>query len=49
MMDYLISVIIGIIVGFIALILFEFYLMWELIFRDNKKKVLEEEDDKEML
>jgi hypothetical protein len=49
MMDYLISVIIGVIVGFITLILFEFYLMWELIFRDNKKKVLEEEDDKEML
>ena len=49
MMTYLISVIIGIIVGFIVLILFEFYLMWELIFRDNKKKVLEEEDDKEML
>ena len=48
-MTYLISVIIGIIVGFIVLILFEFYLMWELIFRDNKKKVLEEEDDKEML
>ena len=49
MMDYLISVIIGIIIGFIALILFEFYLMWELVFRDNKKKVLEEEDDKEVL
>ena len=49
MMTYLISVIIGIIVGFIALILFEFYLMWEFIFRDNKKKVLEEEYDKEML
>ena len=49
MLDYLISVTIGIIVGFIALILFEVYLMWELIFRDNKKKVLEEEDDKEML
>ena len=48
-MTYLISVIIGIIVGFIALILFEFYLMWEFIFRDNKKKVLEEEYDKEML
>ena len=48
-MAYLISVIIGIIVGFIALIFFEFYLMWEFIFRDNKKKVLEEEYDKEML
>ena len=49
MIDYLISVIIGVIIGFIVLILFEFYFMWELVFRDNKKKVLEEEDDKEML
>ena len=49
MIDYLIAVIIGIIVGVIVSILFEFYLMWELVFRDNKKKVLEKEDDKEML
>ena len=49
MIDYLIAVIIGIIVGVIVSILFEFYLMWEPIFRDNQKKVLEEVDDKEML
>jgi hypothetical protein len=49
MMDHLIAFIIGLIIGFIILILIEFYFMWELIFRDNKKKVLEEEDDKEML